>query len=837
MLKKELHKNWFFRQKGTAKWFPAKVPGTVHTDLLRAGLMDDPFYRDNESKVQWVGKTDWEYQTRFSLPAEIFRHEQIELVFKGLDTYASVFLNDHLLLQANNMFREWRIPCKNFLLKGENVLLVHFRSPINEVLPRMQQLDYQLPAINDHGEKTSPYTRKAPYHYGWDWGPRLVTCGIWQPVYLQAWSTAKIRDFHIVQKSLDNSKAEITVYLEIYATQETRVTIGITSPEGAFNPVKKELNLTSGLNGCSLEVTLQRPQFWWPNGYGAQPLYTIQMTLIHKGHLLDQARQRIGMRTSELRQEKDAFGKSFEFVINGIPIFAKGGNWIPADSFVTRVDSHKYEYLLRSVKEANMNMLRVWGGGIYEQDIFYDLCDEYGIMIWQDFMFACSLYPATPEDLSNIEQEAIYQVKRLRHHPGLVLWCGNNEVEAAWESWGWKNQLPAQLWEDYRQIFHKLLPGVCQKYDPSRPYWPSSPSSNLEAPPNSQFSGDVHYWEVWHGERPFRDYLNQKPRFMSEYGFQSFPHISSLHKFTLREDHDLESPVMLVHQKQPQGNQVIRRYLLKEYGEPRDFKSFLYLSQILQAEGVKFATEHLRRIRPRCMGALYWQINDCWPVASWSSIDYYGQWKALHYYARKFFQPVLVSALDENNKIQVYVVSDLLTEQTMRLKLSLMNFQGDVIRQISQNIQVPALSSSIYYTLDKQSWLSGCDPSSLLLFLELKNNNQVVSSNYLFFQPTKYLKLPEPEITPEVEPIEDGLRISLRSLRFAMNVFLEVDQYEGFFSDNFFHLLPERTMEVEFKTRQVPDSQTFQESLRIVSLVDFLPENSNRYLTGRAIPK
>lgn len=408
-----------------------RSPGEAHTDLLRAGLIDDPFYRDNESKLQWIGKTDWEYECRFSVPAEILQRENIDLVFDGLDTYASVFLNDTLIIEADNMFRPWRAACKTLLKQEENSLRIHFRSPINEVLPRMANKEYELPAVNDVGEKTSPYTRKAPYHFGWDWGPRFITCGIWQPVYLDAWDHAQLLDLHIMQNQLSERAAKLTATVEVRASIAGKADIEISYEDRAFEAISKTVDLKPGVNSIQIDFTIENPKLWWPNGMGEQPLYKIDSGLFINKKFSSQTSRRIALRTVELLQHDDAWGKSFEFIVNGEPVFAKGGNWIPADNFLNRVDKNRYAHLLNSVTAANMNMLRVWGGGIYENEEFYNLCDELGIMIWQDFMFACSMYPAEEKDLASIEAEATYQVKRLRNHPSIVLWCGNNEIEVA----------------------------------------------------------------------------------------------------------------------------------------------------------------------------------------------------------------------------------------------------------------------------------------------------------------------------------------------------------------------------------------------------------------------
>ncbi|HZB46219.1 MAG TPA: glycoside hydrolase family 2 TIM barrel-domain containing protein, partial [Pyrinomonadaceae bacterium] len=568
-----LHGGWKFREAGKGAWRAATVPGCVHTDLLKNGVIEDPFYRDNEKRLQWIGKTDWEYETTFRVAPGTLARRNVELVFEGLDTYATVALNGVELLSADNMFRTWRVDAKKALKAGENTLSVRFRSPINEVLPRMKALGYELPAVNDQGEKTSPHTRKAPYHYGWDWGPRFVTSGIWKPVRLEAWDGARVADFHVEQKQLDRAAASMSAVVELVADRDTDATVILDEASGSRRLAARSVKLRPGVNRVRVDFRLERPRLWWPAGLGPQHLYSFRTLVLDGKQLLDEAATRVGLRTLELRQQPDQWGKSFEFVVNGVPVFAKGGNWIPADSFPTRVTRERYRRLLESARDANMNMLRVWGGGIYELDDFYELCDELGLMVWQDFMFACSMYPGDKDFLESVRAEAVDNVRRLRNHPSVVLWCGNNEVETAWLHWGWKQNLPAKLWDDYLKIFHGVLPEVVAEHDPSRPYWPSSPSSNLEEDPDSQRVGDVHYWEVWHASKPFEFYEKQHPRFMSEYGFQSFPMIESVNAYTVPADHDIQSPVMLAHQKHPRGNQLIREYMLREYAEPKDFES------------------------------------------------------------------------------------------------------------------------------------------------------------------------------------------------------------------------------------------------------------------------
>ena len=815
-----LNNGWQFRQVGKDAWHPATVPGCVHTDLLANKLIEDPFYRDNEQKQQWIGKTDWEYQTTFNVTPELLKHEHIDLVFEGLDTYANVFLNDASLLDADNMFRTWRVDCKRLLKAGNNTLRIRFRSPINEILPVMAKMKYELPASNDQGEKTSPHTRKAPYHYGWDWGPRFVTSGVWRPVSLQAWDQTRIDNLRIITTRISDDGVNVTAEVEIVSTRNARVTVVLNNLSDRNVAGRRSATLTPGANRVALYFIVKHPRLWWPNGLGEHPLYDFEARVLDKGQLLDRTKTRSGLRSLELHQEKDEAGKSFYFVVNGVPVFAKGGNWIPADSFPTRITKAKYRQLLESVRDTNMNMLRVWGGGIYERDDFYELCDELGIMVWQDFMFACSMYPGDQAFLDSVRQEATDNVKRLRNHPSIVIWVGNNEIEAAWKHWGWKDHLPASLWDDYMKIFHGVLPEVCAREDVSRPYWPSSPSSNLEDDPESQKMGDLHYWAVWHASAPFNEYEKQHPRFMSEYGFQSFPQIETVETYTVPSDHDIKSPVMMAHQRHPRGNQLIREYMLREYPEPKDFESFLYVSQVLQADGIRIGAEHLRRIMPHNMGSLYWQIDDCWPVASWSSIDYTGRWKALQFYARRFYSEMLVSPHEQNGQLQFHIVSDRARAATGQLNVSVLDFAGHELWGKKETITVAPLSSKSYLAVPTDKLLAGKDRKTVLVLAELLVNGTVVSSHEYFFEPYKNLSLGKPQIKAEVVRTPKGFTIALSTDTFARAVYLSAGRQAGRFVDNYFDLIPGKILTTEFRSASRLTLAEFRKQLKIQSLAD-----------------
>ncbi|MDH3492564.1 MAG: glycoside hydrolase family 2 protein [Acidobacteriota bacterium] len=812
---------WKFREVGKTDWRSATVPGSVHTDLLDHKLIPDPFYRNNEKKLQWIGKTNWEYETTIAISRDMLARDSVELFFEGLDTYATVFLNDKQILEADNMFRQWRVDIKDYATVGDNKLKIVFRSPINEILPRMSKLDYQLPASNDQGEKTSPYTRKAPYQYGWDWGPRFVTSGIWKPVRLITWDKARIESLDIKQVRLGKPRAELSGAVEIVAVKPISAKISLRNITDKTRVAEKAVQLAAGENEVFLDFEIVNPRLWYPVQLGEQPLYEFELELEIDGRIADSKKERTGLRTVELRQKPDQWGSSFEFVINGIPVFGKGGNWIPADSFPTRVTKQKYRHLMESMRDANMNMVRVWGGGIYEDDYFYELADEMGILVWQDFMFACSMYPGDSAFLENVRREAIDNIKRLRNHPSIVLWCGNNEVETAWNHWGWKQRLPSHIWDDYLKLFARLLPEVVEKYDPETPYWSSSPSSNFQDDADSQKVGDVHYWGVWHASLPFEEYQKQFPRFMSEYGFQSFPEMKTVESYTEPADRkNIETEVMLAHQKHPRGNQLIREYMLREYNEPKDFESFLYVSQVLQAEGMRIGTEHFRRIMPRNMGALYWQVNDCWPVASWAGTDYFGRWKAMHYFARRFFEPLMVSPLEEDGNLNFYVVSDFPDVKGLVLQVKALDLDGNKLYLRHFQISAEPLKGKSYVSLPVEMLLDGKGRTEVVVEAQLSDERRTLSTNHFFFAPFKELKAQRPRIDSEVTRTSDGLKIRLTTDKVAKAVYLDGPAEEGFFSDNFFTLLPGSAKEVVFRTGSRVTVQELKAQLRVRSLAD-----------------
>jgi beta-mannosidase len=597
--------------------------------------------------------------------------------------------------------------------------------------------------------------------------------------------------------------ARLTVKVEIEVLDQGNYIVllaGDSSPRAGV-----PFDLKQGKNLLEIPISIPDPVLWNPNGYGLQKLYLIKAELIAGDKTIDSKEASIGLRNVRLVQDPDpeGQGKSFYFEVNGRAVFAKGANYIPNDVFLNRVSRDKYEFIVKSAAEANMNMLRVWGGGIYENDLFYNLCDQYGIMVWQDFMFACAMYPGNDEFLENVRMEAMGNVKRLRNHPCIVLWCGNNEIEAAWgpyeenRGWGWKQRYSSEqqdvIWNAYDTLFHHILPGVVHEEDPGRTYWHSSPSAGMgQLASYESTSGDMHYWGVWHGLHPFSDFRKYKARFMSEYGFQSFPEYNSVKKYTTAEDHHIESAVMMSHQRSGIGNLRIRQYMAEDYHIPDDFEQFLYTGQLLQAEAIKMAIESHRSEMPYCMGSLYWQINDCWPVASWSGIDYYGRWKALHYFVKEAFKPMAIVSTEQNGHIKIKIVSDNAEIGNLKLECRLVDFEGEVkwhseriIDLTSQEIIIPT-----------KEILRNADPASSIVISELITGNEILDSDLHYFVKPKDLKLTDPQLKTKINLKGDSLEISITVNKLAKNVFLYADSLDRNFSDNYFDILPGKTVSV-----------------------------------------
>jgi beta-mannosidase len=839
---RNLDAGWQFRAVASAdhpdvkQWHPAQVPGVIQTDLLQNKLIPDPFDKDNEFRLQWIGLADWEYQTTFQADAATLSHEHIDLVFDGLDTFADVYLNGQAILHADNMFRLWRIPAKSQLKSGSNTLRIVFHSAITKMIPSVKSLPYILPSISTHNYgnedniATAPYTRKAPYNYGWDWGPRYMTEGIWQPIRLETWDALRIENFHIHQQNISSGLANITAEVEIEASQPVTATLSVSHDDlSAVQTVdgNQTLQLNAGINHVSFPIRITAPKLWYPVGYGPQSRYHFSAAVRSGRDVLAHADTKTGLRSLELRRVPDEWGKSFEFVVNGIVVFAKGADVIPFDSFPNRVTPEIHRNILQSARDAHMNMVREWGGGYYESDDFYDICDELGIMVWQEFMFGGDMVPGDLAFQENVRQEAIDQVKRLRDHPSIVIWCGNNEVETGWYHWGdrqeFKESISAgardRVWQDYIILFADVLKSAVTQYADPVPYWPSSPSANFEEVPDNPHNGDMHYWQVWHAQAPASDYTLQFPRFMTEYGFQSFPEMRTIRAFARPEDFDIRSTVMQAHQKNKGGNERILTYMLREYREPKDFPSFVYLSQVQQAEIIKIGAEHLRRQRPRTMGSLYWQLNDCWPVASWASIDYYGRWKALHYYARRFYDDVLISPFLHDDKVDVYVVSDKLEAIPGAIHMRLLDFSGRVLVEQTKDVQIPAQSSAVSFSVDKASLSAKGDLRKSFLVFDLQVAGKQLSRNLIFFNATHDLELPvAPKIESSFAKMDGGYNLTLRTAALARNVYVSLGDLDVQTSDNYFDLLPGEPVTVALKTSATLEQ--VQSALKVMSLTE-----------------
>jgi beta-mannosidase len=795
----DLNSNWEFQEKDTSNWLSAKVPGCVHLDLLINNQIPDPFFGTNEKEMQWISEKDWSYRLIFYPDSKLLIRDEIVLTFHGLDTYAHVFLNNEKILESNNMFHPWTSEVKSLLHKGENELLVHFLSPINKVLPFLQSKDYILPADNDQIKKTSPYTRKAPYHYGWDWGPSFATSGIWQSVELVGQGPWSVDSCHILQDEIKSDRADLVLQMCIQSSLETEAELMVSEEKTQTNLVKS-VSLSKGLNHLNQKIVIEDPELWWPVGHGDQPLYEFKIGLISK-ECEHRITKRVGLREARVEQKKDKNGTSFTFVINGKPIFSKGANWIPADSFTARLQKEDYRRLLQSAAAANMNTLRVWGGGIYESDEFYELCDEIGILVWQDFMFACSLYPGDKEFLDSVEIEARYQVNRLKDHPSIILWCGNNEIAWAWHNWGWKDKYPEKVFtEDYKRLFHSLLPSVCSELDPSRLYWPSSPGDSDSLPEAGQNygAGDNHFWDVWHGGKDFSAFEDSIGRFMSEFGMQSFPDLKTVDSFCDKKDKDLESDVVKSHQKASLGNANVEKYVDMYFPKPKDFNSFVITSQIMAGEAIKNAVEAHRRAMPLCMGSLYWQLNDCWPGASWSSLDYYGNWKALHYYAVEFFSPILISVTEKEGSLCFFVVYDHSKIKKADLMVKLIGFDGSVIHGETIEFSFPVNSSAQVYEVKTSSLLKSSDPRATLLRSAILLNGKIISKTDYFFVKPKDLKLPEQKYKYTVEKEQDRHLIYIEALSFLYKLHVRCVNDSGVFSRNFFEMIPSDIVKLEY---------------------------------------
>ena len=801
--------NWQFKYQG--QWYPATVPGNIHTDLLANDLIPDPFFGTNEDSVQWIADSVWTYRLVFDADCAGTgqSYENHWLVFDGLDTYAEVWLNGQKLRSMDkgdttlldNMFRRWRFYVNDVLKEKDNELIVKFFPIMTYGEVEAGKLPYKLP---DH----RVFSRKAQYMSGWDWGPKLITCGIWKNVRLESFHDLKLEDVYVYDSEPTFDTAGIwktDVQLCIKSLKEKKkctVQIEVFDENGLCAKMEKRVKLDYDENLVKVPVSITRPKLWWPNGMGKQHLYTYSVTITDRKQA-DQRTVRHGLRTVELVREQDSIGESFAFKVNGKPFFARGADWIPASSYPgtlnTPEGSDVYYRLLHDAADVNMNMIRVWGGGIFENDAFYNYCDELGLFVWQDFMFACNPYPGDAAFLHNVQQEAVEQVKRLRNHPCIALYCGNNEVHNGLEDWGWQTALGwtdaqyKQLFTDFSLLFEKMLAEVLSEYHSSAPYIASSPTYGW-GHEECCTHGCSHYWGVWWGEQPFSIWWEKTGRFMSEYGFQSYPEMATIETFTTPEDRKLGSPALNNHQKHGRGVEIIRKAMKEEFDYTRtdDLDEFTYVSQLVQAEGIRRAIDAHRSQHDKCAGTLYWQLNDCWPVASWSSIDYTGCWKALHYRLREAFANVVVTThVNDNQSIDFYLVNDSLSSVKGILKITAMALDGSKSQELVNKQASASPSSSKLVATCNPADLKGLRSDQVCLIAQFEHDGKVLAEKVCFFVKPGQLKFQRDEIHQELKNYGDHFELTLTCPTFCYGVqVMETTGKDVRWSDNYFNLLP-----------------------------------------------
>lgn len=794
MEKLSLNGEWQFTGDGMDKWLPGEVPGDVFTDLIRASEIPDPYYGKNELVLQWVGKSDWVYKKEFAVGPELLGREKVVLDCRGLDTVAGIVINGQRIGRTENAHRRYEFDLSGKLDPGENEIRIEFSSAVNHGLEKRKEYPREIPEHRYPVDQPArQFVRKAQCQYGWDWGPCFPTVGIWRDITIRGFSVPRIR-YTITDQEFDGNDVKVGLRAGFDVPRAGRYKI---SARLSGEETGKELSLKPGYREENFEIDLKDPELWWPRGYGDQHLHRLRLE-VRGDEGRHELSKKIGIRDLKLVRNEDSGGESFYFEVNGTPVFARGANWIPADSFPGRMTAERYEGLLDSAVAANMNALRIWGGGYYEDDIFYELCDEKGILVWQDFMFACSAYPADEEFLENVEREVEDQVRRLADHPSIALWCGDNENEWLGERGDYDRERIswADLLDDYRRLNEETIGRTARREDPGRAFWPSSPSSEGKAPPNDESVGDTHYWDVWHGGKPFSDYLTSEPRFVSEFGYQSFPSTELLGKVMDDKDFNPASPMMEHHQRHPDGNALITRRMADNFRFPFSFEDFVYISQIQQGLAMKTAIEHWRRLKPYCMGTIYWQLNDIWPVASWSSLEYGGGWKGLHYMAKRFYSPLLVSFVEEGGSLEVWVTSDLDERLRGKLRVEATKLSGGTVFSDAREVEVGPQTSELRKKYRREDLLAG-EKSEDIMVRAVLSTTEGESVNFHFFERFKSLQLPEAELSLTRE---EG-SLNLKTDRAALFVRVKATGLEGHFDKNFFHAFPGQSTKLSFHSK------------------------------------
>ena len=827
-----LNGTWNWCDMESKEWHKGSVPGTVLTDMMDGGLIEDPYWRTNEYETRELSRSDYRYEREFEVPESFFREEEQCLVFEGLDTIADIYLNDELLLAVNDMHRTWRIDVKG-KLKAVNRLAVAFHSPTAFIEKADREGDIFYASTGCM--KGNGALRKAHYMFGWDWGPQLPDAGIFRSVYLSGFSIARLDDVRIRQEhgaggvklSVESSVRKLS---ESDTAGSGMLACKITAPDGTVLTVEKEVGINE-----TIEALIEAPQLWWPNGYGAQPLYTVRVELRRSDSVLDVWERTIGLRTVTVCTDADEWGNQFAFVVNGQKIFAMGANYIPEDNLLGHLSEERSERLIRDCARANFNCIRIWGGGYYPEDYVYDACDRYGILVWQDLMFACNVYDLNDEFEANILAETADNVKRIRHHACLGLWCGNNEMEWGWRDWGRLEGHRPKYKADYTKIFEMLLPRLVKQVDDQTYYWLSSPSSGGSFDdPNDFNRGDNHYWEVWHSNKPFTEYRDFYFRFCSEFGFQSFPGKKTLDSFSLPEDQNIFSEVMESHQKNGLANTKIFSYISGYYKYPKDMESIAYISQILQLKAIQYGVEHWRRNWGRCMGSIYWQLNDCWPVASWASIDYYGRWKALHYGAKRFYARFMATACEKeelSTEIDYYIHNESFEERKAVLRVRLIDRDFHTLYETETEITAAAFEVKNVLPMDFAPFLAeaGMKKRAVAEYSLIEDGCIVSRGTTLFVKP-KYFDFKTPEYRVSVTEKADGFCIHAEADTYVSYAELSLDEYDVVLEDNFFDITSEEGVDITVDKKEFPNQVTAEEvaaALHIRSVADSFKGRKN----------
>jgi len=809
-----LNQGWTLTSDTLSINMQVDVPSVVQQSLYENGLIPHPYLGTVENQLLWISDHPWDYTLHFDADKELFEKENVELVFEGLDTYAEVSLNGYELFSADNQFREWKTEVKPFLKDKDNLLEVHFIRYDSTQLALYEQHQPKLP------EKYA-VTRKAPYQHGWDWAPKYKNVGIWKPVKLVGWKEAKLDYAYISTCYADSDSAWLWLRYGIdnrmdEAEYQVELSMGSHQDESFFLNHERTLSfpakpLKTGTHQISLVIPMRNPQLWWPNEMGEQPLYDFEVVLKKGDRVLDTKKFKSGLRTFEMVDEPDSIGRAFYFKVNGVSFYAKGANYVPEEMIETWMNADNTLSLLRQAKDAHFNMLRVWGGGIYPSDDFFNICDSLGILVWEDFMYAGTMYPYDEAFLKNAEIEAIEQVRRLASHPSLALWCGGNEISEGYYNWGWQKSLNWSEEDDrsikagYDQLFETILPEAVALYDGTRPYWPSSPSKGWGRP-ESLTEGDVHYWGVWWGEQPYEMYREKVGRFNSEYGYQSYPDYSTLQKIAQGEPLSIDAEVIVAHQKHARGTRQIDDFIQRYFpdAQPKDFEEYVHLSQLSQAYGMEIAIEAHRTAKPYNMGTLYWQLNDAWPVTSWSSIDYYGNKKALQYKLKTLYAPVLLS-LDQKD-CGIFITSDLLRDLEGELKINVVDFEGNILFEKLIEAQILANGNEKLQVEGLAECLAKADNTKAYVKLEFAENELLLAERYCYLAYSKDLKLPKAEPKLKVTEADGKISIEVTTDAFAKDVQVYCTNGMGDFSDNFFDLEAGQSKKVVFTPKKkTPD--------------------------------